>query len=283
VPACLWCTSPCSIEQRAAVILQLLRDRDAGVADAAAKLVTHWLAQECGGDPLQLLQLLDVETYTDAAVCAVESLVNTDSIQPPAGQHISNAAASGATAYIRAAAAAPAAAGSGVGCLPGLSQLAAAAAAGGRDKVQQLQPHQALMWWVLVVGAGWWLCGSSLSDHTTRLHATLTAAVVLLLRLLLRARRVMCEWLRTDAISKGLAAAATGGARAAVQAAGAAERHEVRASAHALLSAITCAHQLSCSPTTVGAAHTRLRLPAGAGAGTARVCRGADAAGDCAC
>lgn len=41
------------------------------------------------------------------------------------------------------------------------------------------------------------------------------------------ARRTMCEWLRTDAISKGLAAAATGGARAAVVAAVAAERHEV--------------------------------------------------------
>lgn len=40
-------------------------------------------------------------------------------------------------------------------------------------------------------------------------------------------RRCLCEWLRNDAISKGLAAAATGGARAAVQAAVAAERHEV--------------------------------------------------------
>jgi hypothetical protein len=34
------------------------------VADAAAKMLAHWLAQDCGGDPLQLLQLLDVETYT---------------------------------------------------------------------------------------------------------------------------------------------------------------------------------------------------------------------------
>lgn len=40
-------------------------------------------------------------------------------------------------------------------------------------------------------------------------------------------RRCLCEWLQTDAISRGLAAAATGGARAAVQAAVAAERHEV--------------------------------------------------------
>lgn len=41
-------------------------------------------------------------------------------------------------------------------------------------------------------------------------------------------RRCLCEWLQTDAISRGLAAAATAGARAAVQAAVAAERHEVR-------------------------------------------------------
>lgn len=40
-------------------------------------------------------------------------------------------------------------------------------------------------------------------------------------------RRCLCEWLQTDAISRGLAAAATAGARAAVQAAVAAERHEV--------------------------------------------------------
>lgn len=46
--------------------------------------------------------------------------------------------------------------------------------------------------------------------------------------LLLPCRRCLCEWLQTDAISRGLAAAATAGARAAVQAAVAAERHEVR-------------------------------------------------------
>lgn len=40
--------------------------------------------------------------------------------------------------------------------------------------------------------------------------------------------RCLCQWLRSDAINRGLAAAATGGARAAVQAATAAERHEVR-------------------------------------------------------
>jgi hypothetical protein len=54
----------CSIKQRAEVIQQLLQDRDAAVADAAAKMLAHWLAQDCAGDPLQLLQLLDVETYT---------------------------------------------------------------------------------------------------------------------------------------------------------------------------------------------------------------------------
>jgi hypothetical protein len=54
----------CSIKQRAEVIQQLLQDRDAAVADAAAKMLAHWLAQDCSGDPLQLLQLLDVETYT---------------------------------------------------------------------------------------------------------------------------------------------------------------------------------------------------------------------------
>jgi hypothetical protein len=49
----------------------------------------------------------------------------------------------------------------------------------------------------------------------------------------------LCEWLRSDAISKGLAAAATGGARAAVQAAVAAERHEVRLRpVHLLLSTL---------------------------------------------
>lgn len=127
-----------SIEQRASAIQQLLRDRDAGVAEAASKLLAHWLDQDCGGDPLQLLQLLDVETHTDAAVLAVEGLIASDSIKPPAGQPVSGAAASGATAYIRAAAAAGSGSSSG---LMGLRQLAASTQAD-----QLLPPHQALMW-----------------------------------------------------------------------------------------------------------------------------------------
>jgi hypothetical protein len=51
--------------------------------------------------------------------------------------------------------------------------------------------------------------------------------MVLLCAHLFGCRRCLCEWLQTDAISRGLAAAATAGARAAVQAAVAAERHEV--------------------------------------------------------
>lgn len=42
---------------------QVLTDRDELVTDAAAKLLGAWLAADCGGDPLALLQLLDVETY----------------------------------------------------------------------------------------------------------------------------------------------------------------------------------------------------------------------------
>jgi len=59
----------CSIEQRARIIQQLLQDRDASVAEAAARMLAHWLEQDCGGDPLKLLQLLDVETYTGVRVC----------------------------------------------------------------------------------------------------------------------------------------------------------------------------------------------------------------------
>lgn len=53
-----------SIKQRAAIIQQLLQDRDAAVAEAADKMLAHWLDRDCGSDPLHLLQLLDVETYT---------------------------------------------------------------------------------------------------------------------------------------------------------------------------------------------------------------------------
>jgi hypothetical protein len=60
------------------------------------------------------------------------------------------------------------------------------------------------------------------------LTADLGCSVCCLFLLMLLCRRCLCEWLQTDAISRGLAAAATAGARAAVQAAVAAERHEVR-------------------------------------------------------
>lgn len=125
-----------SIEQRAGVVQQLLRDRDGGVADAAAKLLAHWLAHDCGGDPLALLQLLDVETYTDAALLAVDSLIASDAIRPPGDAPVSGAAASGATAYVRAAAAAS---GGAAGALMGLRQL-------GSRPDALLPPHQALMW-----------------------------------------------------------------------------------------------------------------------------------------
>uniref|UniRef100_A0A383VSX8 Nuclear condensin complex subunit 3 C-terminal domain-containing protein n=1 Tax=Tetradesmus obliquus TaxID=3088 RepID=A0A383VSX8_TETOB len=161
-----------SIKQRAEVIQQLLQDRDAAVADAGAKLLSHWLEKDCGGDPLQLLQLLDVETYTDAAALAVESLINSGSI----------GGSSGVTGYVDAASrSSPAELQAGT--LLGLRALAEQQE--GQQEQQLLMPHEALMW------------------------------------------RCLCEWLRSDAISKGLAAAATGGARAAVQAAVAAERHEV--------------------------------------------------------
>ncbi|WIA22943.1 hypothetical protein OEZ85_001312 [Tetradesmus obliquus] len=160
-----------SIKQRAEVIQQLLQDRDAAVADAGAKLLSHWLENDCGGDPLQLLQLLDVETYTDAAALAVESLINSGSI----------GGGSGVTDYVDAASRSSLAA-QQAGALLGLRALAEQQEG---QQEQLLMPHEALMW------------------------------------------RCLCEWLRSDAISKGLAAAATGGARAAVQAAVAAERHEV--------------------------------------------------------
>lgn len=34
------------------------------MADAGRSMLAHWLEEHCGGDPLQLLQHLDVETYT---------------------------------------------------------------------------------------------------------------------------------------------------------------------------------------------------------------------------
>jgi hypothetical protein len=54
----------CSIQQRASILQQLLQDRDTSVADAGRSMLAHWLEEHCGGDPLQLLQHLDVETYT---------------------------------------------------------------------------------------------------------------------------------------------------------------------------------------------------------------------------
>lgn len=68
------------------------------------------------------------------------------------------------------------------------------------------------------------------SGFCYRLQLTVAAFCILTATRILHivpCRRCLCEWLRDDAISKGLAAAATGGARAAVQAAVAAERHEV--------------------------------------------------------
>jgi len=38
------------------------------VRAAAEEGLTRWLAEECGGDPLKLLELLDVETYTGGFV-----------------------------------------------------------------------------------------------------------------------------------------------------------------------------------------------------------------------
>jgi hypothetical protein len=62
---------------------QLLQDRDASVADAGRAVLAQWLERDCGGDPLLLLQLLDVETYTGTVctqvptpVCAVNRAVS---------------------------------------------------------------------------------------------------------------------------------------------------------------------------------------------------------------
>lgn len=54
----------CSIKQRAEVIQHVLLDKDAAVAEAGAEMLANWLQQDCGCDPLKLLQMLDVETYT---------------------------------------------------------------------------------------------------------------------------------------------------------------------------------------------------------------------------
>jgi hypothetical protein len=144
-----------SIEQRAGIIQQLLRDRDAGVADAAGGMLAHWLEQDCGGDPLLLLQLLDVESYADAAVCAVDSLISTDSIQAPEGCASRSAsrggAGGGAMAFIRAAASR----GGGGGSRNGLLSLRQMLAQEGA----LLQPHEALMWCVrLLLLVLKWMC-----------------------------------------------------------------------------------------------------------------------------
>jgi hypothetical protein len=55
-----------SISQRAHVIRAGLRDRDAAVRGAAEEGLARWLAEECGGEALALLELLDVETHPGA-------------------------------------------------------------------------------------------------------------------------------------------------------------------------------------------------------------------------
>ena len=70
------CHYLCSIQQRACITQQLLQDRDTGVAEAAARMLAHWLDQDCGGDPLQLLHLLDVETYTGGQITPTLSYRN---------------------------------------------------------------------------------------------------------------------------------------------------------------------------------------------------------------
>lgn len=56
------------------MLQQLLQDRDASVAEAGRSVLAQWLERDCGGDPLQLLQLLDVETYTGAPLHAARVL-----------------------------------------------------------------------------------------------------------------------------------------------------------------------------------------------------------------
>lgn len=63
LPAC-FLRPLCSIKQRAEVIQHVLLDKESTVAEAGAELLAHWLQQDCQGDPLKILQLLDVETYT---------------------------------------------------------------------------------------------------------------------------------------------------------------------------------------------------------------------------
>lgn len=60
------CTSACccSILQRATIMQKLLQDRDSSVAEAGRSMLAEWLVVHCKGDPLQLLEMLDVETYT---------------------------------------------------------------------------------------------------------------------------------------------------------------------------------------------------------------------------
>eukprot|EP00775_Hariotina_reticulata_P011494 gene11494-11637_t len=70
-----------SIKQRAEVIQQVLQDRDAVVTEAAGRMLGEWLNRDCRSDPLQLLQLLDVETYTEAASPALNPAIINGNVQ----------------------------------------------------------------------------------------------------------------------------------------------------------------------------------------------------------
>ncbi|KAI8474193.1 MAG: hypothetical protein J3K34DRAFT_518335 [Monoraphidium minutum] len=116
-----------SIKQRVRLLGAGLRDRDTTVKAAAEAGLARWLREECGGDPLALLELLDVGTYADEATLALKSLL--------------------AAGALDAAALAKAAAARGGGLRGAAAATAAAAAGGGAGGGAALiQPAEALMW-----------------------------------------------------------------------------------------------------------------------------------------
>ncbi|GBF88417.1 hypothetical protein Rsub_01129 [Raphidocelis subcapitata] len=138
-----------TIRQRAELVGTGLRDRDAGVREAAAEGVARWLREDSSGDALKLLGSLDVETHADAAALALEGLLESGAID-------ASALASSAAAEGR-----------------GLRAAAAAAQGSGGGKAV-LEPAEALLWRVVCE----WLHRTAVSEGLSAASTSGAAAAV---------------------------------------------------------------------------------------------------------
>lgn len=71
-----------SIKHRTTILQRGLADRSLAVSKECLKLMTdQWLVKCCNGDPVQLLQYLDVETYESVGESVMESLLRADLVK----------------------------------------------------------------------------------------------------------------------------------------------------------------------------------------------------------